>query len=290
MKKNAIKVSIIIPVYNVEPYLDRCLNSVINQTLKDIEIIVVDDGSTDNSKKIIDRYGQLDERVRIVHQNNQGVSAARNIGLNMAEGEYIGFVDSDDWIDENFYEKLYFSAKKYDCDISSTNILKHKKYKKYNLLYKKELIAENTTNKIKLCEDKTQRFFYVWNKIYKNSFIKKYNIKFPIGRIYEDISFSINAIYFANKIVSVPSTKYNYFERKDSITKSKNDFEKKEKDHKIAYEELQDFAKEKNIKLPQRLNFTVSYWQSPFIKIYEGKYKKVKKLFGILTFFTKEQK
>lgn len=121
-KVSVMKVSIIVPVYNTEAYLERCLKSLVNQTLKDIEIICIDDGSKDNSVAILKKYSQLDKRIKIIEQENLGVSVARNNGLKLATGEYIGFVDSNDWIDLDFYEKLYNAAKKYDADISACGI------------------------------------------------------------------------------------------------------------------------------------------------------------------------
>ena len=107
-----IKVSIIVPVYNVEKYLKRCLDSITNQTLKELEIICINDGSTDNSLKILKQYAHKDKRISIINKQNEGLSVARNTGMEAASGEYIGFVDSDDWIDLDFYKKLYTTAKK----------------------------------------------------------------------------------------------------------------------------------------------------------------------------------
>ena len=114
-----IKISIIIPVYNTEKYLKKCLDSIINQTLKSLEIICIDDCSTDNSLNILKEYQLKDKRIKIIEQKeNKGQGVARNLGLNIAEGEYIGFIDSDDWVDLNFFEKLYFAAKKYNSDVA----------------------------------------------------------------------------------------------------------------------------------------------------------------------------
>ena len=106
---NNIKVSVIVPVYNCEKYLKKCLDSLVNQTLKDIEIICVNDGSTDNSGRILEEY--TDSRIKIITKENGGLSSARNAGIAVAKGEYLGFVDSDDWVDLDFYEKLYNTAK-----------------------------------------------------------------------------------------------------------------------------------------------------------------------------------
>lgn len=110
-----LKVSIIIPVYNTEKYIERCIESALNQTLKDIEIIVINDGSTDNSKQIINNYKSKDNRIRTVHFNtNHGVSIARNLGINLAKGEFVGFIDSDDYVDLKYFEELYNYSKEYD--------------------------------------------------------------------------------------------------------------------------------------------------------------------------------
>ena len=117
------KVSVIVPVYNTEKYLEKCLNSLINQTLHDIEVICVNDGSTDNSLNILNQYAQKDNRIKIINQENKMQGAARNAGTQIAAGEYIGFVDSDDWIDLDYFEKLYNAATKYNLDIAlATNV------------------------------------------------------------------------------------------------------------------------------------------------------------------------
>lgn len=105
------KISIIVPVYNTEKFLEKCLNSLINQTLKDIEIICINDGSTDKSLQILEKFANKDKRIQIINQTNSGLSVARNIGIKKAKGEYIGFVDSDDWVDLNFFEQLYINVK-----------------------------------------------------------------------------------------------------------------------------------------------------------------------------------
>ena len=128
MKK--VKLSIIVPVFNTEKYLSECLNSLINQTLKSIEIICVDDGSTDNSLSILEKFHSKDERVKIIHQGNFGVSVARNNGIAMAQGEYIGFVDSDDWVDADFFEKLYNASQKFGAEVVAGDFMAQRKFAK----------------------------------------------------------------------------------------------------------------------------------------------------------------
>ena len=121
-------VSIIVPVYNCAQFLNRCMDSLVNQTLKDIEIICINDGSTDNSPEILQEYAAKDSRIKIINKENGGLSSARNRGLAAAQGEYLGFVDSDDWVDLDFFEKLYNAAKKYDTDIATGGIIRLHKY------------------------------------------------------------------------------------------------------------------------------------------------------------------
>lgn len=280
-----IKVSIIVPTYNAEDYIEKCLDSIVNQTLKEIEIIVINDGSTDSTLVKINKFANIDSRIKVITQTNQKQGAARNRGIEVAQGEYIGFVDSDDYIGNDYYEKLYDTASKYCADIATTNILKHKKkYDKYNVLYKKIEVANSTEKKYKLCEDKTHRFFYVMNRIYKTSVIKNNSILFPEGCYFEDVLFSTKAIFYANKIVSVPNTEYHYVEHSTSTVKSKDKSGKKKNDHVIAYTELQEFAQEHNIKLPEKLNYAKSYWKGPF-KIYKGRFKIKVLLFGIILIY-----
>lgn len=290
MEKGFIKVSIIVPAYNVEGYIEDCLNSLINQTLKEIEIIVVNDESTDSTPKIIEKFAQKDSRIKVINQKNQGLSGARNSGLKIAQGEYIGFVDSDDYVDLDYFEKLYNTAKEYDADMTVASILKHKKdFLKYNAKYSKITCEEKLDKKIRLCQDKKKRYFYVWNKLCKYDLLKNHNQEFPLGRVFEDVVFTTKNIYNSNKIVSVPDIKYHYIERAGSIVKSKLS-EKKINDRKTAYCELQDFAKEKEFKLPERLNYYESYWKNPLIKIYKGKYIKKHTFLGIITLFKTENK
>lgn len=278
-----VKVSIIVPVYNVGKYLSKCLDSLINQTLKDIEIICVNDGSGDNSLDILKNFAQKDSRIKIIDKQNEGVAIARNIALEQATGDYIGFVDSDDYIDLDYFEKLYNTATKNNSDIAVASILKHKKYfDKYNVRYSEEQVAENIQEKIKLCGDKKHFFFYAWNKIYKTDLIKNNKIKFSEGQIYEDVMFAMNALYFSNKVVSVPNTKYHYVERNNSLVKYKDKAGKKAEDLTKAYTNLQEFCQDKNIILPERLNYYTKKNICLFLTEYIGKYRKKFQLFNLI--------
>lgn len=281
------KLSIIVPVYNVEKYLPKCLESLIKQTLKDIEIICVNDGSIDNSLAILKEFASKDSRIRIIDNQHQGVAKTRNTGIEQSTGEYIGFVDSDDYIDIDFFEKLYNSATKSNSDIAIASILKHKNFFNiYNAKYTKEETAITIQDKIKLCEDKKHFFFYAWNKIYHSGFIKENNIKFSEGQIYEDVMFAIKALYYSNKIISVYGTKYHYIEHENSLTKYRDKTGEKEHDLIKAYSELQEFCNSKNIEISERLNYYTKENFGFILNFYKGKYQSKIQLFNIFTIAT----
>ena len=243
------KISVIIPVYNVERFLKKCLESVINQTLSDLEIICINDGSTDKSLSILNSFAQKDNRIIVINQDNQGQSCARNAGLSIATGKYIGFVDSDDWIDLDFYEKLYKAAKKYDADIAAAGIKRLRPYKwKYHLKIKNEEYTENTDQKFLLCDvpDKC----YVVNKIYKTSELKKYNIIFEPHVFFEDRCFTAELLVKLKGLVTVPNTYYNYWTNNKSTVKTKSP--KKNTDSVYTYNKMIQYLKDNNIKFDQK--------------------------------------
>ncbi len=240
------KISIIIPVYNVKKFLNKCLKSIVNQTFTDLEIICINDGSTDKSLSILNSFAQKDNRIIVINQSNQGQSCARNAGLAIATGEYTGFVDSDDWIDLDFYEKLYTAAEKYNADIAAAGIKRLRPYKwKYHLKIKNEEYTENTDRKFLLCDvpDKC----YVWNKIYKTSELKKNNIIFEPHVFFEDRCFTAEVLVKLKGLVTVPDTYYNYWTNNRSTVKTKS--AKKLKDSEYTYNKMMEYLKENNINL-----------------------------------------
>ena len=175
--------SVIIPVYNVEPYLEKCLDSVLKQTYKDMEILIIDDGSTDRSGAISDEYAAKDSRIRVFHTENRGLSAARNLGLDNAVGGYIGFVDSDDWIEPDMYEVLLKKAEETGADIVECGVFKEYPDKTVEhqrpdrVMYKIEAIRALVNRELSNS---------VWNKVWVKSCY--FNIRFPEGRLYEDVA------------------------------------------------------------------------------------------------------
>ena len=210
------KLSIIVPVYNVEKYIDKCLNSLVNQTIDNFEIIIVVDGSKDKSIDVVKKYKELyPNLIDFFETENHGLSAARNYGLERANGDYIGFVDSDDSVDIHMYEKLYNHAVINDCDIVICDY--------YQILdngnnLKKLEVEENDTRESIVIKSKP----YAWNKIYKKDMFNTYNIKFPEGLIFEDICSVYPLLIQAKKIGYVDEPLYNYtFNRNDSIMNDK---------------------------------------------------------------------
>lgn len=210
------KVSIVVPVYNSEKWLPECVNSLRNQTLKDIEIIFVDDGSTDNCGKILDEYAKQDPRIKVIHQENCGIPGARNSGLEIATGEYVTFVDSDDYLELNAYEVAYNYAEKDDVDVLRFD---HRNFKdgrdtnknKIDLSDTSVLTFEEYVNGKKMIN-------YVWDSIFKNKMIKENNIKFVPGiKPADDSCFTYMALGYAKTIKSIPAKFYNYRLRPDSV-------------------------------------------------------------------------
>lgn len=196
-----VQISIIVPIFNSEKYLERCLDSLINQTFKNIEIILVNDGSTDSSREIISRYLNKDNRLKCIDKKNEGQASARNLGLSIAKGEYISFIDSDDWIEINMLEKMYDFAIINNADVCMCGINYH---------YEKQIIAELP----KLIKNKKEAFIdplmaSPCNKVYKKSMLK--NIKFYEGGIkYEDLYFNMIVYMNMKKIVHLQEIYYNY--------------------------------------------------------------------------------
>jgi len=220
----ACKISFIIPVYNVEKYLKQCLDSIINQTLRDIEIICVNDGSTDESLNILKDYKEKDSRIIIINQNNAGQGKARNEGLDVATGEYILFVDSDDWIELNAAEELYKNINEKDLDVLIFQVINYDDEKnnfyetKY---YNNAWFPTKFDNKIFNYDNIKEYMFYMactpYSKIYKRSFIEKYKIRFPIGLLFEDYPFHCEVMLTSKKSAIVRDHYYLRRRREGSV-------------------------------------------------------------------------
>ena len=214
-------ISIIVPIYNVEKYLEKCLRSIINQTYKNIEIILVDDGSPDKCGIICDEYSHKDHRINVIHKRNGGLSDARNAGIEVSKGDYILFVDSDDYINLRMVELLYESIKKHSADIA---VCRYKSILDNEVVDISEVddssesfIIEESEylNNKEYYSDRRVEFIVAWNKLYARKLFKE--IRYPKGKIHEDEFTTYKLLYYAEKIVYVPQELYYYVQRSNSI-------------------------------------------------------------------------
>ncbi len=208
-------ISIIIPVYKVEDYLDQCLKSVVNQTHNDLEIILVDDGSPDKCPEICDRWQKQDARIKVIHKRNGGLSDARNAGLKIASGDYVGFVDSDDYVSYDMYEKLLEALEQDQSDIAACAVKKvySDGRESWFAQHDKCVLTRDEAQKELLLERKLLN--PVWYKLYRRSAIN--GIFFETGRQHEDAYWSYQAVGNAQKVSIIPDAGYYYRQRTDSI-------------------------------------------------------------------------
>lgn len=218
------KISIIVPIYNVEKYLERCIESILKQTYTNIELILVNDGSLDKCGTICDEYAEKDNRIKVIHKINSGLSSARNAGLSIATGNYIAFIDSDDWIKEDMVAYLYFLIKKYEADISICGYFAVDKKFKMNHNFETEkidLFDKNEILNLYFRVDKNVRgIMFVWRRLYRKEILQ--GISFTEGMTSEDIDFSYRIFNRCEKCVVGNLKKYFYnLENNNSITRSK---------------------------------------------------------------------
>lgn len=206
------KISVIIPVYNAEDYLVICINGLINQTYNNMEFIFIDDGSTDKSLAILTEYEKQDSRIKVIHQDNKGVSASRNKGLELATGDYIGFVDSDDIIDKNMYERLANSILKSNSDIAICQHIAFKNKFEFKIGLGEKLVRKEEAIKIMLEENKISNF--LWDKLFKKELFK--DIRFRENEIFEDLDTIYRLIDKSKKISLLDDIMYAYFQRDNS--------------------------------------------------------------------------
>lgn len=222
---NDFKVSIIVPVYNNELHIDKALESLLAQTMREIQIILVDDGSSDLSGKILDTYASNYKNISVIHQKNQGVSSARNRGIEIAIGEYIGFMDADDWIESDMYEKLYTMAKVNNCDVIISNFeeeLEGKKRVKHLDLPRNCILNKfEITKLIYPCLIKQEDLNSVCNKLFSNRIIKENKLIFPEGvGLGEDAVFNIRFFTIAERCYYLDYMGYHYREVEGSATRN----------------------------------------------------------------------
>lgn len=241
-KRNLI--SVIIPTYNASPFINQCLESIISQSYKHLEIIVVDDGSKDDTVEIIKRYP-----VKLIQQTNQGAAAARNTGMEAATGEYLHFMDADDLINLDFYERLLTNILSVDADMACSGYV-HERLPVFTTIITERFLYVNTDDKMRFANVIHQG--NIWKYLFRLSFLREYNILFDEElRNAHDKAFTIQAVYFSNKIISVPGAVYYYKERVGSLVTSRIWGGRRIKNQSIAKanEFCKQFAKEHAIQV-----------------------------------------
>lgn len=239
-------VSIIVPVYKVEPYLQRCIDSICTQTYSNLEIILVDDGSPDHSGEILDRNAELDTRIVVIHKKNGGLSSARNTGLDVAKGEYISFIDADDKVHPQFIEILLALCRQYECEIALCDYLEISEDSvDLPLNPQQSLFIYNRRQALYelCCTRNAVKYVVAWNKLYKRDLFNK--IRYPVGRIHEDEFTTYQLLWKANRIAVTNQYLYYYLQRPTSIMG--NPFSVKRLDVLEAYKERLAFLKDKKL-------------------------------------------
>lgn len=244
------KLSVIVAVYNVSDYIEACLTSVLEQSYENIELIIVNDGSTDDSFQKIEKLVDGNTNVILIDQENQGVSAVRNNGVKVATGEYLGFVDGDDIIAKDMFQKMMVSFEESDADIVTIGVARLSGDKVYpSILHERFMVSRKEATTIEatptLLYDTTS-----WNKVFKKSFWDKNHLEFPVGQMYEDIALMIPAFLYAEKVNIIPDVGY-YWRSRDtgskSITQRRNDLAMVN-DRLLALRKVNQVMDEKNIK------------------------------------------
>ena len=259
-----VKVSIIIPVYNTAEYLPQCLESTINQTLKEIEIIVIDDASTDNSLQIIRHYESLDDRIKVIaFAENKGNGFGRNEAIRQANGVYIMFLDSDDWSEENAAEALYIKAMEQQYDMVMCGFVFHKTYKidkKRNRQIVLPIVEDNESEFFRHLMQQTKGLSCMpWQYLFLSEMLSKNTVEFAEGIYFEDIIFTIKATYYAKSIGVVKAPLFNYRYRQNSITHSVS--KKKICDMRASLISVKEFLDEERVFKKYQKEYLIRYLQ-----------------------------
>ena len=249
-------ISVVVPIYKVELYLPRCIESIINQTYTDLEIILINDGSPDRCGEICDEYAEKDNRIRVIHKENGGLSDARNAGIAIAKGELITFVDSDDYIAPDMIEYLFAKMKQHDADIT---ICAYQSV--YNESTKFEYIATLDDNVIMsgveamdaLFTMKSYAHVAAWGKLFKTELFTKTDISFPVGRINEDLFTTYQLFYHSTKVVNSSRKLYYYYHRSNSIMRQA--FSLKNLDAVEAARQAIEFVSNNNLPLVDQVQY-----------------------------------
>ncbi|MBQ8686650.1 MAG: glycosyltransferase [Alphaproteobacteria bacterium] len=254
-------VSVIIPVYKVEKYLRRCLDSLVAQTFQDWQAVCIDDGSPDRSPAILDEYAQKDARIKVIHKQNAGVSAARNDGIKNADGQFIHFLDADDWIDPEYFQAMLTLALDSGADMAVSGFVSDNKYTK-PIVYKNVRLVRGIVDKLWLTYALTDS--YVWRYLFRADFIKNNQLVFDTNLIaQEDTLFVLNAIAKSNAVVSVPWVNYHYMFNENSALNCRDaqHHAKVKAQYKIGKQYRYQFAKKHKVLWLWRMRKIINFFR-----------------------------
>ena len=260
------KVSIVVPVYNVEPYVERCIKSLCGQEHKNLEIILIDDGSTDNSGNICDSWKEIDTRIKVVHQKNGGLAAARNTGIEIATGDYICFVDSDDEVSPHYVSGMLKVALESEADIVKCQFqLFESEHCQFDVEAETIEVIDGREALRRMCTGLSVSYVTVWNKLYRGNLFS--TIRYPEGKIYEDEATVYKVYDLANKVVVTNRKLYGYFQRNGSITKSKITVDRVKLQQSIFQERVEYFRKKQDVEMAD--TFAFPYAMNALAKMFE---------------------
>ncbi|MBO5397964.1 MAG: glycosyltransferase family 2 protein [Clostridia bacterium] len=280
-------ITIVVPVYKVEQYLKKCVDSIINQTYKNLEIILVDDGSPDNCGNMCDEYANLDSRVKVIHKENGGLSSARNAGIEIAKGKYISFVDSDDYITNDYIEFLYNLILTNNVKVSICS---------HTVIYDTGLVLEKATNEHSVIDTKTaiERILYdegldtsAWAKLYETKLFE--NIKYPNGKLFEDSATTCKILCECDKVAIGSKSKYFYLIRNNSITKT--NFSSNKMDLITSTKDMGEYVLNKYPDLKKAVNRRIMYaYLSTLSQLANSKEKHLEEQKELLDYIKKYRK
>ena len=278
-------VSIIVPAYNVEKFIPRCIISLINQSLANIEIIIINDGSTDNTETICRQFANCDSRIKVVSQSNQKQGAARNKGIAIARGEYLSFVDADDWISIDFCEKMYNAAKSTNAQIACASIVRgNENHQKMLIEYFEQKTFTNI--KEKFIQAKMPEFCFPCNKIFSRKALLEKKLRFREGVFYEDMIFVPDAISELEKMTTVADATYFYWKNPNSTIYKKNDSSRADKINAVEY--LKNICNKLGLSYEKPLKSEYYFLGIKLLKIYRYRATTYYYLFGVLPIIIKK--
>lgn len=284
------KISIIIPVYNAAEHLAPCLEGLLTQTLGDIEIICVDDGSRDSSLEVLNSFAARDSRIKLLSQQNRGCGGARNSGLDRATGDYILFIDADDYVEGDYCQRMYEAAERHSADVVVVGMKKvYAHYTKDRFVVEREAVYSSPQQKFEAVD--CPRIFYVMNKLFRRESLQRLSLRFEESVCYEDVMFLARVFCEMGDLVTIPDVYYMYVNQSTGITKSRQT-PKKQQDKYIAHKAFVDYCAEHGIDIPSKFkSVTVRFWSFfgiTTLKVKERGDRRTWRLFDLIPIYSKK--